>query len=175
MPPVKVHWYDGVTKNKDRSLKDKYGAMVEEIVDRPPIVAELEKKYNRDFGDGGTIYVGDKGIMFSGNYASSPHIVPEEKHREFPVPAKTLPRVKGTKGLALHQADFLLACKDGHTPSSHFGYSGGLSEFVLLGCLAERAGVGKRVEWDGPGMKCTNMPELEPLIRREYRKGWTLG
>jgi hypothetical protein len=43
-----------------------------------------------------------------------------------------------------------------------------------LGCLAERAGLGKKVEWDGENMKCTNLPELNTLVSREYRKGWEL-
>ncbi len=45
---------------------------------------------------------------------------------------------------------------------------------VLLGNLAIRAGAGKIVEWDGPNMKCTNAPELNQYVRREYRSGWTL-
>ncbi len=42
----------------------------------------------------------------------------------------------------------------------------------LLGNLAIR--VGKRIEWDGPNLKVTNVPEANNHIRREYRKGWTL-
>jgi hypothetical protein len=44
----------------------------------------------------------------------------------------------------------------------------------LLGNLAIRAGLGKRVEWDGPNMRCTNIPELNEFVKREYRRGWTL-
>jgi len=32
----------------------------------------------------------------------------------------------------------------------------------------------KNVEWDGANMRCTNLPELNPYVRREYRKGWSL-
>ncbi len=169
LPPVKVHWYDGHTKEFDHPVKDKHGKPVAETFIRPPLVAELEKKYGRDFGDGGTLYVGDKGVMYSDNYARSARIVPEEAHRQFPVPPKQLPRVKGT-----HQADFLRACKDGHTPSSHFDYSGPLSEMVLLGCLAIKAGVGQPVEWDAANMKCANLPELDRIVTRKYRPGWEL-
>jgi hypothetical protein len=171
MPPVKVYWYDGYRKNTDPSIKDEDGKTAKRIQNRPPIVAELEKKYGRDFKDGGTIYVGDKGIMFSDNWTKSARIVPEEKQRAFPVPPKKLPRVKGT-----HQIDFLRACKDGHKPSSNFDeYAGPLNEIVLLGCLAIKAGVGKRVEWDSVKMTCPNFPELDRLIRREHRQGWELG
>jgi hypothetical protein len=34
------------------------------------------------------------------------------------------------------------------------------------------AGPGKKVEWDVAAMKCTNLPELNKYIKREYRKGW---
>jgi hypothetical protein len=43
---------------------------------------------------------------------------------------------------------------------------------VLLGNVAIR--LGKKLEWDGPGLKVTNCPEAAQYIRREYRKGWTL-
>jgi hypothetical protein len=34
------------------------------------------------------------------------------------------------------------------------------------------AGVGKKVEWDVEAMRCTNIPEVNKFVRREYRKGW---
>jgi predicted dehydrogenase len=170
MPPVKVHWYDGFKGTAEELAKlDPNNPEGEH--NRPPIVDELEKKYNRKLTDGGAIFVGDKGILVTGNYCESPRLVPEEKMKAFPVPAKTLPRVR--KGLN-HYTDFLRACKEGgQAPSSHFDYAGPLTEIVLLGCLAERAGVGHKVEWDPVAMR-TNLPELEPLVHRQYRKGWEL-
>ena len=168
-PPVRAYWYDGYANGFDPNLKDEDPAAALEAQNRPPIVAELEKKYGRNLRNGGTIYVGTEGIMHTGNYAASPRILPEEKHRAFPVPEKTLPRVRGT-----HQDDFLRACKDGKPACSDFSYSGPLTEMVLLGCLALKAGPGKTVRWDAANMQCPNLPEADPLIRREYRTGWTL-
>jgi len=168
LPPVKVYWYDGYRPSPDSSAKDEEGNPAK-IQNRPPIVLELEKKYGRDLKNGGTIYVGDKGLMHSGNYGGSPRMMPESAHQAFPRPPKTLERVKGT-----HTGDFLRACKDGTPACSNFDYSGPLTEMVLLGCLAIKAGVGKTVEWDGAAMKCTNIPELNRLVKREYRKGWGL-
>ncbi len=168
-PPVKVHWYDGYRAAKTANPKKELGDNLEQSQNRPPIVLELEKKFNRKFGDGGTIYVGDKGIMYSGNYCDSPRILPEEKHRQFPRPAKTLPRHKGT-----HQEDFFRAMRTGKKAASDFEYGARLTEMILLGCLAERAGLGKHVEWDAAAVKCTNLPELNRLVHREYRKGWEL-
>ena len=34
------------------------------------------------------------------------------------------------------------------------------------------AGVGKKVEWGGPNLKVTNLPELNEWLQRPYRKGW---
>jgi hypothetical protein len=45
---------------------------------------------------------------------------------------------------------------------------------MLVGLLATRVPVGQVVEWDGPAMKCTNLPELNQYVGREYRKGWEL-
>jgi hypothetical protein len=55
---------------------------------------------------------------------------------------------------------------------SNFDYAAMLTETILLGNVAMR--VGKKLEWDGPNCKVTNVPEAEKYIKREYRKGWTL-
>jgi len=169
LPPLKLYWYDGYRAAKTANPKKELGESLELSQNRPPIVLELEKKYNRKFGDGGTIYIGDKGIMFSGNYCDSPRIVPEEKHRQFPVPERKLPRLKGT-----HQADFLRAFKEGTKACSDFEYGARLTEMVLVGCLAERAGLHQKITWDAAAMKVTSHPELNALVQRQYRKGWEL-
>ena len=69
--------------------------------------------------------------------------------------------------------DFLRACREGKTDTAtSFDYAARLTEFTLLGNLAQHAGPGKKVEWDGPNMKVTNLPELNQWLKREYRKGW---
>jgi hypothetical protein len=55
---------------------------------------------------------------------------------------------------------------------SNFEYAGLLTEAMLLGNVAVRAG--KAIQWDGPNMKIPNAPEAEQYLHREYRKGWTL-
>lgn len=39
---------------------------------------------------------------------------------------------------------------------------------------AEAAGVDKRIEWEGPAMRCTNQPELNRLMATEPRDGWRI-
>ena len=34
------------------------------------------------------------------------------------------------------------------------------------------AGIGSTIEWDVEKMQCTNKPELNKFVRREYRSGW---
>jgi predicted dehydrogenase len=172
-PPVTVHWYDGVKPNTDPAVKDDQGKTAATVPVRPALAAELEKKYDRRFdqswGGGGTLYVGEKGIMYTGNYGSGPRILPEEAHRAFPVPPESLPRVRhGPHG------DFLRAIRENRPAAADFSYAAPFTEFVLLGQLGYKAGVGRHVAWDGPAMKAPGLPDLDRLIRREHRKGWEL-
>ncbi len=53
-----------------------------------------------------------------------------------------------------------------------FIYAGPVTETILLGAVALRAG--KRVEYDSVNMKITNFPDANKYLVREYRKGWEL-
>jgi hypothetical protein len=70
--------------------------------------------------------------------------------------------------------EWIQACKDGkpNAPYSNFDIAAYLTEIILLGCVALRAG--KKLEWDGPGMKAKNAPEAARFVKREYRNGWIL-
>jgi predicted dehydrogenase len=72
-----------------------------------------------------------------------------------------------------HFAEFVRAIKTGKPAMSNFpDYAGPLTETVLLGNLAVWAG--KKVSWDAKNLRATNAPEVEAIIRPEYRKGWSL-
>jgi hypothetical protein len=43
-----------------------------------------------------------------------------------------------------------------------------------LANLAEHAGLGNKVMWDGPNMRVTNIPDLNRWVKRENRKGWVV-
>ncbi len=148
MPPVKLTWYDGGLT--------------------PPRPAELEE--GRRMGDmfGGAIFIGDKGkIMGGGPGCEGARIIPESKMKEYKRPPKTIPRSPG------HYIEWIQACKAGKASACNFDYAGPLTEVVLLGNIALRM-MHKRLYYDGPNMKITNMPEANQYIRREYRRGWTL-
>ncbi|HUU91786.1 MAG TPA: Gfo/Idh/MocA family oxidoreductase [Phycisphaerae bacterium] len=143
MPPVKVYCYD------HQDLK-------------PEIMKETEKQYDRKFGEF-TLFVGDKGLM-----GSDSRIIPEDKHKAFPLPEKTLPRAHGGP-----IEDLYYAIKNGGTACSNFiDAAGPLTAFILTGHLAVFAGVGKKLEWDVAKMQCTNLPEINQYVGRTYRKGW---
>jgi predicted dehydrogenase len=129
---------------------------------RPARPEELEQ--GRDVGDNGALYVGDKGKMF-GN-----RIIPESKMKDFKRPDQTIPRVPGNN----HHEDFFIACRGGRPASSNFDFAGNLAEAALVGNVAIRAG--KKIEWDAANMKPKNCsdPAVLQVIRRVYRKGWTL-
>jgi hypothetical protein len=70
-----------------------------------------------------------------------------------------------------HWEEFIRAIKGGEPATSNFpDYAGPLTETALLGNLAVWAG--KKVEWDGRRLRATNAPEIEPLVKPAYRKGY---
>jgi hypothetical protein len=144
MPPVKLVWYDGEKK--------------------PPRPEGLEE--DRKLGGSGQYLVGEKGIIFEGGaYGASPRIVPETKMQELAphLPPKTIPRVpKGDPYL-----EWIGACKGGPMPGAAFDFSGPLTEMVLLGNVAIRAGT--PIAWDGRKLRCTNAPEANRFITKTYR------
>ena len=111
----------------------------------------------------GVLIIGDKGAMIA-PYTEPPRLVNAEQHADFKPPEKSIPRSPG------HWHEFVNACKGGPKAGTNFDYSGPLTETVLLGNLAVRSG--KRVEWDSKNLKCTNVPEANQYVSREYRKGW---
>jgi hypothetical protein len=70
-------------------------------------------------------------------------------------------------------ADFVDAVREGHKETAaSFDYGAQLTEFTLLGNLAQRAGANQKVEWDGDRMRVKNFSELNEWIKRPSRKGW---
>jgi predicted dehydrogenase len=172
MPALKAYWYEGLNQNATGEADGLLRVAKGDNRNFPPQLVELVKQYpdeELDSGDSGTIYIGEKGIIFTGTYGDRMHIVPYEKMKETPAPPKTLPRPKGIF------TDFLDAVRAGKTEtSSDFDYGTRLTEFSILANLAMFAGVNNKVMWDGPGMKVTNLPELNVWVERQYRQGWRL-
>ncbi len=170
MPALKVYWYEGLNETTTGTAAGSLRSVKGDDRNLPPLLLELRKKYpdeGLDAGDSGSLYVGEKGVIFTGTYGDKMHIVPYEKMAETPAPAKTLPRPKNIF------ADFLDAVRAGKTETAvPFDYGTRLTEFAILGNLAMKAGKGRKVMWDGPGMRVTNLQELNAWVQRPVRDGW---
>jgi hypothetical protein len=110
----------------------------------------------------GVMFVGTGGMMFA-DYGSY-RLFPQEKFKGFEPPKPTIARSIG------HHAEWIKACKDGSPTTCNFDYSGALTEAVLLGNVAYRAG--QALEWDAKSLKATNCPAADKYLRKEYRSGW---
>jgi predicted dehydrogenase len=172
LPPVKVYWYEGLNKTTTAQPRGGLRQAVGEARNLPPLLVELQQQYPDDawdLRDGFTLYVGSKGVIFTGCYGDRMRIVPMARMRETPAPPRTLPRPRNVF------EDFVAACREGRSDTAvSFDYGARLTEFALLGNLAQHAGEGRKVEWDGPKMKVTNIPELNQWVTRPYRKGWEI-
>ncbi len=150
MPPVTLHWYDG-------------GLL-------PPRPAELEigRELNKEDG---VLFAGDEGMLLVDGWGGhSPRLIPEAKMQAFQRPPRTLPRSIG------HYREWIEAAKGNKNvkPRSDFAdFAGPLTEAVLLGTVSVRLG-GRKLLWDSPNLKVTNVPEANKLLHYEYRQGWTL-
>jgi predicted dehydrogenase len=161
LPPLKWTWYDGG--------KDKPKWVIKKLKE----LAQGEK-----LSDSGSLIMGDKGTLFSpSDYGAEYTLLPRKDFLDYKAPAPTLPRIPEewkTLGDNGHMMEFINAIKQGkpELAMSNFSYAGPLTETVVLGCVAIRAQ--KRIEWDGPNMKITNDEAANKLLKRDYRKGWSL-
>lgn len=112
----------------------------------------------------GVLFVGDKGMLLA-DY-NKHLLLPEAQFADFKRPDPFIPKSLG------HYAEWIHACKTGAPTTCNFEYAGWLTEANHLGNVAFRAG--KKLEWDYRNLRATNAPEIEPMIRRKYRKGWKL-
>jgi predicted dehydrogenase len=146
MPPVTLKWYDGGRK--------------------PPHPKELEPDHK--LSGSGQMIVGDKGtIMDTTDYCSSPRLIPESRMKDFKRPPKTILRVPHSDP----HMEWINACKGGVMCGSNFDYASLLTETVLLGNVAIRAG--RKVFWDGMNrwqINISNAPEINKYLRNPFRK-----
>ena len=146
MPAVKLTWYDGgLTPPKPFEMGE----------------VKLE-------GEGGVLYIGSKGKMLQNTYGARPRLLPVELHNDFGAPAEKTQRVPNQA----HEMNWVNAIKGNDTISSPFSYAAHLTEIMLLGVAAMRAGT--RLMYDGANMKFTNNVAANQFLTREYRKGFGL-
>jgi len=135
MPEVEVYWYDGGVKPM-----------------RPegfPVGKDMN-----DAG-AGVIFHGTKDTLICGCYGERPWLV----SGRVPSAPKVLREVS-----ASHEMDWVRACKESPgsriATASDFSEAGPFNEMVVMGVLAVRLqGLNQELEWDGPSMRFTNIPE----------------
>lgn len=173
MDPFKLHWFDGIKDNVeiDDDVQYHYAAN-RDIMNFPEIVLEIEKKYNCHLGNIGTLFIGEKGILWAGPFGVTYQLVPRTLKRTLPVPPRKFRRVAKGKS---HVHEFFDAIREGRKANADFvDYGVPLVKTVLLGnvvALAARDGK-PRIEWDGK--RVTNNDAANAYCRTTYRKGWEI-
>ena len=115
----------------------------------------------------GSMLVGSKGKLIHDTYGLKPRLLPRSLHDQFGKPAQKLPRIPDES----HEMNWVDAAKGKTAPSSPFEYAARLTEVMLLGIVALRAG--RRIEYDGANMRVTNVPLANEYLAREPRPGWS--
>ena len=112
----------------------------------------------------GVLFLGDKGMLIA-DYGKH-KLLPESKFDGFQPPTPFIAESIG------HHAEWIKACKTGSPTTCNFAYASVLTETVLLGNAAYRAG--QKLEWDAASLKVKNSPQAMNYVRTDYRHGWAL-
>jgi len=66
--------------------------------------------------------------------------------------------------------NWVAAAKGAASSSCPFEYAARLTEVMLLGVVALRAG--KKIDYDAANMRITNVPAANDYLQRQPRQGW---
>jgi len=119
--------------------------------------------------DGGVIFVGEQGLLVHGTYGSNPQLYPRSLMERAALVPKSIPRIEWG-----HELNWAKAIRGEAKASSPLEYAARLTETMLLGLVALRAGQGKKILYDGERGQITNLPEANRYLTREYRAGWAI-
>jgi len=168
---VTLHWMDGGIQP---SRPDELGA--DEV-----------------FGDGGNgvLFVGTKGKMMCGTYGQNPQLLPTSRTERTKVKEKYARVPNGAAGHYAQWVEASIAGLGNKEVSAPFETACPLNETLLVANLAIRGfdireekadgkgfnypGRYKKLLWDENQMRITNFEAANQFVKREYRKGWTLG
>jgi predicted dehydrogenase len=145
-PGVKLTWYDG-------------GLL-------PPRPVELPEGQILS-PTGGAILIGSKGKLMHDTYGKNPRLLPDSLHKSYGKPAEKLPRIPHEN----HEMNWVDAAKGKTAVSCPFEYASKLTEVMLLGVVALKAG--RKIEYDAANMRVTNVQSANQYLDREPRAGWS--
>ena len=147
-PAVKLMWFDGgVYPPRPDVLPD-------------DVVLQSE---------GGVIFIGDAGILINETYGANPQIYPQSLMASAVRVPRSIPRIDWS-----HELNWAKAIKGQAQASSPFEYSARLTETMLLGIAALRAGQGRKLYYDADASRFTNAPDADQYLTRNYRAGWAI-
>ena len=113
------------------------------------------------------VIVGDQGSLYTpDDYGAEYVLLPRKKFENFKAPERFIPRSPN------HFKEWVAACHGEAPAMSNYNYSSRLTETMILGNLALRAG--GRIEWDAKNQVVTNNPAANKFVRREYRAGYSI-
>jgi hypothetical protein len=142
--PFDLFWYDGGMK---------------------PMNPDELSAEGKSLAPEGMMFVGDKGRIIGDFRGEKPVLYSENK--------MILPEETGPESEREDRNDSWINSFKNNTQSpGSFIYAGPVTETILLGAVALRAGM--KVDYDSTAMKITNIPEADKYLVREYRKGWEL-
>jgi hypothetical protein len=144
LPAFDLFWYDGGMR---------------------PITPEEYSITGKSLEREGMMFVGDKGRIIAGFRGENPKLFVQNK--DVTPPKEATPRSNEDPNNL-----WINAFKNNTQSPGSFLYTGPVTETILLGAVALRAG--KKVEYDTANMKITNIPDANKFLVREYRKGWEL-
>jgi hypothetical protein len=143
LPPFDLFWYDGGMK---------------------PVTPDELEQAGKPLEREGMMFVGDKGKIIGGFRGEKPVLYVDNRQ---------LTEASAAEQTGQNSNDVWINSFKNNTQSpGSFLYAGPVTETILLGAVALRAG--KKVEYDAVNMKITNAPEADKYLVREYRKGWEL-
>ncbi|MEZ6118704.1 MAG: Gfo/Idh/MocA family oxidoreductase [Pirellulaceae bacterium] len=142
--PVGLTWYDG-GKKPDESLIQ-----------------------GKEMVTSGALIIGENGTLYSkGDYADDYELLGGLEE----------PKVEFEKSPG-HFEEWVRAIKTGQPATSNFpDYAGPLTETILLGNLAvwdAADGESRKIEWDAKNLKVKNTDELDNIVKKEFRAGYSL-
>jgi hypothetical protein len=111
--------------------------------------------------DNGSLFIGEKGVLLC-PHGGKPRLLPADKFVE-----KEVEVVASDD----HYLQWTKACKGEGRATSHFDYSGPLTETVLLGTIAIRFPE-QKLDWDADAMSVTNLADANRYVTKNYRTGW---
>jgi hypothetical protein len=144
LPPFDLFWYDGGMRPVT-----------------PDFLADSGESLERE----GMMFVGETGRIIAGFRGENPKLYLQDK--QIVIATESVEKT----GLDANDV-WINSFKNKTQSAGSFIYAGPVTETILLGAVALRAG--KKVEYDSVNMKITNIPDANKYLVREYRKGWEM-